>query len=537
MMGKDGMRWPYLLLMMLMLLELPCLEAAAPAVLSPVLKYDCVVGNDGSASLSAAFGDSRATGSEIFWMLVPKNESEYRTTVISGDVNGMQITAAYMPGGGEYVFYSNLSVQYVGPLEFNVKWNISYAALIVEPDALFFSPAIASSPGTQMEFRVVLPSTMTQVTQTSDAPISRENTTLVFSPTNHDRIGISFKVSGSSANTLVESSHFQFDVPERYESIAERLLAFYENASRTLDLLFNTSLSSVKIEFFVPASLEDLSTAGFTPIESAYRLGTIFLNIFYVRTETGYMEAIAAHELVHHYLAVSGISPDVLWFHEGMANYIGIKISELSGLGGASMIDGLMQAASSLTDGNYTFIFSWTPVHSDQRYTLYQHYAVAYWLTSTLAQEFSTPSDRFIQGQAFFTSLFTNIRRLSMKISDDDTLARMMYASANFSKAAFATLVSLGFNVKPVFVPVNESTSQLGSVTTYLLTLVLGKPIDSALEIAASSDISTALTMMSEASDFFANFDTSLLILLLLIGTAMIMMLQKEDGNPVQPPV
>lgn len=167
------MRWPCLLLMVLVLLELPCLEASAPAVLGPELRYDCVVGNDGSASLSAVFGDAGAIGPQTFWMLVPKNESEYGTTVISGDVNGMQITGAYMPGGGEYVFYSNLSVQYVGPLEFNVKWNVSYAALIVEPDALFFSPAIASSPGTRMEFRVALPSTMTQVTQTSDAPISR----------------------------------------------------------------------------------------------------------------------------------------------------------------------------------------------------------------------------------------------------------------------------------------------------------------------------------------------------------------------------
>jgi hypothetical protein len=249
------------------------------------------------------------------------------------------------------------------------------------------------------------------------------------------------------------------------------------------------------------------------------------------------MEAIAAHELVHHYLAVSGVSPDVLWFHEGMANYIGIKISELSGLGGASMVDSLTQAASSIIGGNHTFIFSWTTAHSDQRYTLYQHYAVAYWLTSTLAHEFSTSSDRFVQGQVFFTSLFTNMRRLSMKISDNDELARMMYASANFSKAAFSTLVSLGFNVKPVFVLTGGSTSQSGSVTVYLLALILEKPINSAIEIAASSDTSTALTMMNETSDFAANFDTSLLVLLLLMGTAVIMMLQKDGGHPIPPPI
>jgi len=531
------MRRSYSLLIALVLLGLPCLEASAPSVLSPQLRYDCVVDSDGSAKLSAVFRDAGAIGSRTFWMLVPKNQSEYVNTTVSGEMNGMQITPAYMPGGGWYVFYSNLTIQYVGPIVFNVRWNISYSALIVEPDALFFSPAIASSPGTRTEFWVVLPSTMTQVTQISHAPVSRANTTFAFAPANHDRIGISFKVSGSSRNVLVESSHFQFDVPERYESIAKRLLAFYENASKILNFLFNASLNTVKVEFFVPESLEDISTAGFTPIESAYRLGTIFLNMFYVRTEEGYMEAIAAHELVHHYLAVSGISPEELWFHEGMANYIGIKVSELSGLGGASMATDLTQASQGLTGGNHTFVFSWTPEHTDQRHSLYQHYAVAYWLTSTLAQEFSTSSDKFVQGQVFFTSLFTNIKRLSMKIADNDALARVMYASANFSKAAFATLVSLGLNVTPVFVPPSGVSSELGSVPAYLLYLILEKPINSAIETAASGDVPTALTMMNEVSDFLANFSTSLLVLLLLSGMAAITMLQKEDEHSRPPPI
>ena len=534
-MNKREMRRLYLLLVILVLVELPFLEMSAAPAPDPELRYNCVVRNDGSASLSALFTDAGATGPETFWMLVPNNESEYKTTVISGNVNGMQVTDAYIPGGGEYVFYSNLSVQYVGPIEFSVAWNISYAALIVEPDALFFSPAIASSPGTRMEFRVVLPNITTQVTETSDVPTSKVNTTLVFAPSNHDRIGISFRVSGSSSNKLIGSPPFQFDVPERYEDIAERLLTFYENASNVLNMLFNMSLSSVRVEFFVPQSLEDISTAGFTPIESAYRLGTIFINIFYVRTEKGYLEAIAAHELVHHYLAVSGVSSDLLWFHEGMANYVGIKISELSGLGGASMVDSLMQASSGLTGGNHTFVFSWTPSHSDQRYTLYEHYAVAYWLTSTLAQDFSTPSDRFIQGQAFFTSLFTNMRHLSSETSSNDQLAELMYASANFSKVAFATLTSLGFNVKPVFVLASEPTSQLSSVTVYLLSLVLEKPVNSAIQAAASSNMSTALTIMNEAGDFFTNFNSSLLVLLLLLVAAAITMLQKYHEPP--PPV
>lgn len=531
------MRLSHLLVILLLLQVLPLAEASSPSVVQPELRYDCSIGDDGSGRISAVFRDTRTTGLTVFWMLVPKNESEYRTAVVVGDVVGSEIGPANIPGGGGYVFYSNLTIKYRGPLEFSVNWNMSYASLIVEPDALFFSPAIGFSPGVRTEFTVTLPRSTTKTSEFSQRPVSQTGTTFVFLPVNHDRIGIAFQVSGSAQNRLIESSRFQFRVPKRYEDIGSRLLSFYENASRVLDTLFNTSLSSVKVEFFVPSALEDISTGGFVPITSAYRLGTIYLNIFYVRTEKGYMEAIAAHELVHHYLATLGIAPDVLWFHEGMANYVGIKVSELSGLGGAGLAESLIQEASALPNSNRSFVLSWKVGHSDPDYTLYQHYAAAYNLTATIAQRLSSSRDRVIEGQSFFTALFTNMRRLSTRITDNEQLTRIIYASANFSKDAFSVLMSVGLRVRPMLAVPDRTLSNLGSVGPCFLYLLLEGPVNSAVETAASRDISTALTMMNEADDFLANFNTSLLVLLLLSGVAMILVVQRRVERPRPEPI
>jgi hypothetical protein len=513
---------------------LPLTASPLEATTTPELNYECSVNEDGFAIISAAFSDPRPSASADFWMLVPKNASEYQITTISGEITSQRLLSAASAGGGEYVFYSNLSIQYAGPLELNVKWNMSYASLVVEPNAFFFSPAIGFSPGVRTRFKVMLPGSMSYVTQMSHTPVSRSGSTFVFEPENHDRIAMAYVVSGPAQDVEITSTHFRFEVPKRYEQIGRRLSSFYEDASRPLDALFNTSLTEVNVRFFVPSTLSDISTAGFVPIESAYRLGTIYLNVFYVRTERGYMEAIAAHELVHHYLATSGVAPDVLWFHEGMANYVGIKVSELSGTGGAGLARDLAGEASALPPSSRSFVLSWTLDHTDEHYTLYQHYAAAYYLVSTLAEQMSSPNDEIIRGQVYFESLFTRIRQLSTGIADNGQLAQTMYAAANFSDAAYVAITSIGLKVKPVLVGLGGFTSSPRPVAAYLIYLILQEPVDSAIEAAAAADTSAALVLMEEVNDLLANLDNSLLVLLSLLVMALVVMSHPGAGRPVR---
>ena len=532
------MRARTLMMAVLVLHLLPLAVVVPDAVTTPQLNYRCLVNEEGLANISAVFRDPRSLSSTYFWMLVPKNASEYETNVVAGEIVSQQVLSAKTSSDDEYVFYSNLTIQYSSPFELNVSWNMSYTSLTVEPNALFFSPAIGFSPSVHTEFTVVLPNSMSSISQMSHVPISRSGSTLVFEPQSEDRIAIAYTVSGSGQSVRMQSAHFRFDVPKRYEDIGRRLDDFYENASQVLNTLFNMSLTSVNVEFFVPSTLDEISTGGFVPIESAYRVGTINLNIFYVRTEKGYLEAIAAHELVHHYLAASGVAPDVLWFHEGMANYVGIKVSELGGMGGASMAQDLVDEASALPSESQTFVLSWTVDQTDSRYTLYQHYAAAYYLVSTLTDQLSSPDDTIIKGQKFFTSLFTKIRQLPAGVSNNGQLAETMYAAANFSEAAYLALASIGLKVKPVFVSPGGQISSPESLGANLIYLLLQDPLDSAIEQAAAEDTSTALTLMNEANDLIANFDVSVSVLLVLLVMATVVLgLQRLERHPELPPI
>lgn len=532
------MRARTLITAVLVLYILPLAVVFPAAAPTPQLNYECLVNEDGLANISAVFSDPRSLPSTYFWMLVPKNASEYETKVVSGEMISQQVLSAKVSSGNEYAFYSNLTVQYSGPFELDASWNMSYASLIVEPNALFFSPAIGFSPSVHTEFTVVLPKSMSSVSELSQTPISSSGSTFVFEPQSEDRIAIVYTVSGSAQDVPIQSAHFHFNIPKRYEDIGWRLDDFYENTTLILDRLFNMSLTSVNVKFFVPSTLSEISTGGFVPIESAYQVGTINLNIFYVRTQKGYLEAIAAHELVHHYLASSGVAPDVLWFHEGMANYVGIKVSELGGMGGASIADGLISEASALPPGSQTFVLSWTLGQTDSRYTIYQHYAAAYYLISTLAGQLSSPEDTIIQGQKFFTSLFTRTRQLPTGVSDNGQLAESIYAAANFSGAAYLALASIGLKVKPVFVGLGGQISSPESLGASLIYSLLQNPLDSAIERATAESASTALTLMNEANDLIANFDVSISILLVLFAMAVAVLgLQRLERHPEPPPI
>jgi len=529
------------LLLLVLALHLVPFSAAQPqAVIQPELTYRCVLLEDGYATVSVGFRDASNTGLSAFWTLVPRNQSDYRITVTSGEVLRQDIGPASTPGGGSYVFYSNLTTEYRGPLEFSIDWNVSYATLIAEPDALYYSPAIACSPGVRILFNLTLPETTKSISEYDPIPVLQSNRTLIFALESHYRVGVAFKVSGPLRTVLLNSSRFRFRVPSRYEEMGRRLLGFYENVTEILDEIFNATLTSVNVEFFVPGTLSELSTGGFVPIASAYRLGTIYLNIFYSRTEKGYMEAIAAHELVHHYLATSGISPDVLWFHEGMANYVGIKVSEFSGLGGADLDDDLLQEALALPAGQRAFALAWSISQPVTGYSPYQHYASAFHIVATIAQNMSSPNDEILTGQAFFIDLFTNIRRTSQKITENDQLAWIMYATANFSRKAFVMLTSLGLRVRPMLIGgqnLSDYPTSIGLIATYFLYPLLEGPLNSAMEAALSQDATAALILASEANDLLAHFDTSLLVFLLLLGAALVSGRQRgEEISPPPPP-
>lgn len=387
------------------------------------------------------------------WVLVPKNNTPIILEVLNGTLLNKSISQALTNEGTPYVFYDNLSLTYSGPFSFKVSWNLSYGALIIEPNALFFSPAIGYSKDLDAVAVVELPNITTSILEYYPNFEKKSGNQYTFLPPSDSRIGIAFIVKGTYSQINITSGPFTFRVPLRYKSIAERILDFYIQLYPKFNEIFHINLSSVEVRFFVPKSLNDISLGGFVPIESAVKLGNINLNVFYIRTEKGYFEAISAHELVHYYAFEAGISPSVLWFHEGLANYVGISVSKLFGPGASSTEEDLIGDSNRLKGSDLSFVFKWTPEYTSPNYTLFDHYAVAYYLISSLLKNFSTSSDDLFEGEHFLSNFFKLVTENKIRITSNDQLLRFLFITSNSSNefTDFFSKYGLLFNISDYF--------------------------------------------------------------------------------------
>ncbi len=414
----------------------------------PSLSYDMLIDTEGIGLITISFIDPRQSGIRNFWLLLPK-DLDFAKSSWSGrflnkskPIEGSQV-------GTSYVFYDNVTIWYESPFSIDFKWNMSYAALIFEPDALTFSPAIDFSPALQPTFTIHLPNSTTRVTEFSLSPIQRRGLNYTFRATQDSRIAVAFQVKGTPSMVVLNSSRFSLKSPARYTTLGKRIVSFYENVTPSLDSIFRTSLSGIKVEFFVPKTLDEISVGGFVPIGSAHRLGSVFLNLFWVRTKEGYFESIAAHELVHHYLFSAGVSTNLLWFHEGLANYVGIGVSRSAGQGGVSTGEDLVNEARSIAKQGLTFVYRWRPDYEVPGYTTFQHYAASYYIVANISQTLASPKDEVIPGQIFLSSLFDNLRKSGSRLDTTDRLATLAFISANMSALSYRALSPFGLRVDP----------------------------------------------------------------------------------------
>ena len=224
---------------------------------------------------------------------------------------------------------------YNGRFELNVKYNHSLAAMIVEPEGIFFSPQIGFKRGCRVEMEVIMPRKFTINSGEALALgsrgmyrpslIDRRENRLYFSDIpmeeNLLRIEVSFKTEDHNVRSKLKLGIFDFEVPRRYVRYALHILNLYNRTYAYLVDLFNVTLNRVHVRFFLPDFNSLLEMGGFVPFSSG-RIGDIYLNVMYLRAVRGEIEVIALHELIHHFLWRAGISPSLLWFHEGMAQYI-----------------------------------------------------------------------------------------------------------------------------------------------------------------------------------------------------------------------
>jgi len=401
---KMTLRKQAVLLMMIAVclypLSLPLVQAQPS---SSAYTYNMSFDSSGSTSVEILF-NSGVVGSGSSWLAIPKNFSK-TVTALAGTITSLTY-GQYSTGGdgGGNLFYDNMTFSYStndAPFSMRITFNFTDGAMIVEPYGLFYSPLMSAPRSAKTEAKLTLPEGITDVRDVEPAPARVDDfgsqMKLHFKLSSETRIAVTFRVPWPKQIDHVTEGNVNIEAPSRYLNLSNKIAALCRNAIPLMDDLFKRNGDKVSVKFFVPLSFQQLSIGGYTPIDASnFEPGSIFLNVFYVRALSGMIETIAIHELTHQYEARVGISPELLWVQEGLANYIAVQMGKRLGYDVAS-IDAELGAAAKELSGQYGAVQQWRPENVS---SLFGYYAASYEIFVTLGQKYGGLSfySRFFQG-------------------------------------------------------------------------------------------------------------------------------------------
>ncbi len=447
------------LLAFLTILSLPSLSpaltvtvtVALPASASSSYSYKFTVDENGFTQVTVDYSSS-ANG--YSWVFVP-NFTSWNWEVSSGELLHTNIVETARVTDTDYYFYRafNFSFEPRGSFEMRIQFNMSAGALIIEPRGIFFSSQIGFKEGSSASAEVFLPEgykivsgnalALGTLSYSPDSVSPSRNYARFNLRENLIRLQIEFSTELTKPKPEIitlPQGNFTFNAVKRYESYAWDILDLFDRVYGNLVGLFNVTLENVEAQFFIPDFEAFLSVGGYVPFTRG-QMGAIHINVAFTRYIKGVFEVVALHELVHHFLWKTGISPDdLLWFHEGMAQYISIESIMRwypSGHEGASYEkDRLEENAAQInksTGGNFNFLLQWKPGNAPPNMGSY--YAAAYYVTSKLAETYG--------GFEFYIRFFELIKGRGVR--DNDLLAYYLSLAANASVAQ--TLQGWGLNV------------------------------------------------------------------------------------------
>jgi len=372
---------------------------------SPTYTYNMTFDKDGLTTVEILYhGGSAVSGSS--WVAIPKNFTSTTVTALKGTIVSMN-RLPYRAGGDQIVhpFYDNLTFSYNsagGPFSARILFNMTFGAMIVEPNGFFFSPQIGAPSSAQVEAKLTFPDGVETLNEIQPAPVRVERLgsrlELSFNLSSESRIAVTFTVSWPKQTSHIREGRIDAEVPGRYVELGASLVSLYGKAVPLMNDLFNNTVAQISVKLFNPLSIPGMSIGGYTPIDpSSFQTGAIHLNLFYFRALPGTMETIAVHELAHQYMARAGISPELLWVHEGLANYVAVQMGKPLGYDAAST-DADLEAAAGELNGDYGMIQYWQP--GGTVISLFQYYAASYHVFKTLGDRYGSLSlySRFFRG-------------------------------------------------------------------------------------------------------------------------------------------
>jgi hypothetical protein len=368
--------------------------------------YNMTFDHDGFTTVDILY-DSGTVGPGVSWVAIPKNFTETTMLAHTGTITSVR-RVAYRSGGegGAHPFYDNLTFSYTssdGPFSMRLHFNMTRGAMIVEPNGFFYSPQIGVPSSASVRAVLTFPDGVESLNEIQPTPVRVDTyfsrPEVVFNLPSESRVAITFTVSWARQTSHIREGKVEADVPSRYLDLGTRMVELYKKAIPLMDALFNGTVDRISMKFFTPSTLPQLSIGGYTPIDpSSFQTGSIYLNLFYFRALSGTMETIAIHELTHQYETHIGISPELLWVQEGLANYVAIQMGKPLDYDITPTATDLETTARDLS-GNYGMIQYWRP--GGTAGSLFQYYAASYEVFKTLGDKYG--------GLSLYSSFFREL--------------------------------------------------------------------------------------------------------------------------------
>lgn len=427
-----------LLFLLLLVLTLPMPLSSLQQRTSGHYTYIYTVKESGWVDIVTRF-NSTSEGST--WVLVPKF-SDFNFTVLSGSVTEKELIR-----DTSYYFYSNLTFSHGSKTSIEISWSYRYGALIVEPNGAFFSTQIAFSSQDDATVLVKLPKKFhPQGIEPGGYVISEGGSYNVVRydveglKNNTMRVLISFRVEDGQRFEEREVGKLTVSYPPRYEDVVENITKYYKAALPQIEEY--TSVDEevpVKVKLFVPGTMEEITTLGYTGpryTSDVITQGEINLNIMLVRMPDYELPSTFVHELLHQYMQVAGLSVDLRWAHEGLAQYISSVIAK-EALGFEVPYDeGAESAVLAQTGGDLAFLLEWKGGGLPGNPGLY--YTASEILIRKLAEKYG--------GIDLYKRFFNLIRKNKVVVKDPNVFFK--YLSEAAGQDISETLKSYGIDIE-----------------------------------------------------------------------------------------
>jgi len=410
--------------------------------------YEFTIHENGTVSLVARFTSDEPGRA---WIMVPK----FREYSLSKD----GITSTSLQRDTAYYFYSNLTFQFEAGASLQMSYSYRFGSFIVEPNGVFFSTLVGYDPTYPGEVVVRMPASFeveaSFVDGREEDPSSKETSGgllyLTFpippgSDSGH-RVMVVFKTTEEPRLVNLTAGALTLTTPERYVDVAENVTEIYTRFQPAVSDVTDMPEIPISMRFFIPSDPEEIAVLGFTSVSSPALLmedvitpGKVSLNLMLVRYPESYLPETLVHELLHQYMLRAGLSTELRWAHEGLAQYLSYLILRENGYPDAGQEDINLSRLVFQEVRNLGFLQDWRGGGSPPDPATY--YLASLYVFSDLGERYG--------GLGFYKKFFQEIRADGAEVDEIDELVYYLSRAAGEDLSDYFSALGFNLPLRPV---------------------------------------------------------------------------------------